>query len=89
MSELLYQFSRLYSNIGDKVCAVAKICGIIGLISAAAGVVFFPIAWITQDSVFYALAPALAVSGFGLLISSWPLYAFGQITNDIQSLKNK
>ena len=79
----------LYSNVGDKLCAIAKICGVIGVIAFIVGVVFVPLTIITGDDAFIILAAAFAGSGIGVLVSSWPLYAFGQVVRDVHAIRNK
>lgn len=79
--------NKLYKNIGNKVCKVAKLCGLIGVIGIIVGVILILVEII--DGGNYALIGTLVgASGFALIISSWPLYAFGQITNDIREIKN-
>ena len=77
---------NLYTNVGDKLCTVAKVCGFIGVVAAAIGLGATFLGIVVDDDLLYTGIPAL-VSGLLSLISSWPLYAFGQITNDIQEMK--
>ena len=76
----------LYKNIGDKVCKIAKFCGLIGVIGVVVGVILICINLVTWDDFIAGIAST--ISGLMLIISSWPLYAFGQITNDIREIKN-
>lgn len=57
------------------------VCGIIGVICAGIGF----LALVIADE--EALGFAAIVSGLLALISSWPLYAFGQITDDIHAMR--
>lgn len=78
---------NLYSNIGNKVCIVAKISGFIGLICAAIGLFCLVFWFFAYDDEFLILGSILSILGVVSLISSWPLYAFGQITNDIHAMR--
>ena len=73
---------KLYSNIGDKVCKVAMVCGCIGIVCAIIG--FFIWAGNSFDEIAGLI---LAAIGVFCLLSSWPLYAFGQITNDVHAMR--
>lgn len=70
----------MYDNIGSKLRTVAMVCGIIGVIGAGIGF----LALIAGGG---AVGFAAIVSGLLALISSWPLYAFGQITDDIHAMR--
>lgn len=71
----------MYDNIGSKLRTVAMVCGIIGVIGAGIGL----LALLSGGG---AIGLAAIVSGLLALISSWPLYAFGQITDDIHAMRN-
>ena len=76
----------LYKNIGDKVCKVAIFCGWLGVISIVIGLICL-LLWLDGDDVFMILGGAAICSGVLSIISSWPLYAFGQITNDVHAMR--
>ena len=78
---------KMYANIGDKVCKVAKFCGFIGIVVAVVGLVCLFIAIAESEDVLFIVGPVLAVLGIACLIGSWPLYAFGQITNDVHAMR--
>ena len=78
---------NLYSNIGNKVCTVAKVCGFIGVASFFIGLICFAIWFFAYEDAMLIFGPLLMVLGIVSLISSWPLYAFGQITNDIHAMR--
>ena len=79
-----------YSDVGNKICALAKICGILGIVVGVVGAILcIVLALITGGGEFIALAPAVAVSGIAAVISSWPLYAFGQLVQDIHTIRYK
>lgn len=79
-------FDKMYSNVGGKLRALAKICGVIGIICAAICVLA---ELITMFDEFNGI---VAVSGLvlGLLcvVSSWPLYAFGQLVDDVHAIRD-
>lgn len=75
---------KLYSNIGDKVCAVAKICGIIGIVLMLIGIY---VAIDSYNDIELIGGIATIVLGASSLIGSWPMYAFGQITNDVHAMR--
>lgn len=77
----------MYHNIGDKVCTLAKFCGLIGIIVAIAGVLCFCVAFETSEDVLFIVSPILIAVGIVCVIGSWPLYAFGQITNDVHEMR--
>ena len=74
-----------YKNIGKKLQSLAKFIGGLGLVCVALGIVcmLFGI----DDDEFLIIGLISAGSGFATLISSWPLYAFGQITDDIAAIR--
>ena len=76
---------KLYSNIGDKVCKVAQICGIIGVVCAVVGLICLLVFVFGYERLALIPGVVLAILGIASLISSWPLYAFGQITNDVHA----
>lgn len=78
---------KLYSNIGDKVCKVAIICGGIGIACTCIGILTTLIAFANGESDMLIVGPVAAVLGVICLISSWPLYAFGQVTNDVHAIR--
>ena len=79
--------NKLYSNIGNKVCAVAKVCGFIGVACTVIGLFCLVFWFSSSDDEFLVFGSFLSISGIVSLISSWPLYAFGQITNDIHAMR--
>lgn len=87
----LFSFTdRVYSDIGNKICALAKICGVLGLIVGVLGaVVLVLLTLILGDEEAIFLAPVVAVSGIAAVIASWPLYAFGQMVQDIHMIRYK
>jgi hypothetical protein len=81
------KMNGLYKNIGDKVCKVAKFCGVLSVIFVLLGLLFVIIGINDYDD--YLLFSGIATVAFGVVgvVASWPLYAFGQITNDIHAIR--
>lgn len=93
---------RFYNNVGGKLQMLAKIQGIICLViaglSAAAFVLgvagyaigeIFSAGAIIQVSRLALMIGAIgAPSGLLLAITTWPLYAYGQITADVRAIKD-
>ena len=84
-----FNVKRLYSNIGNKVCKVAKVCGAIGIVCAIIGLICLIIGLCVGEIAAIIAGASAAVLGIMSLISSWPLYAFGQITNDVHAIRSK
>lgn len=78
---------NLYSNIGDKVCKVAKVCGFIGLACTVIGALCLAIWYFAYEDAMLIVGPVLMILGLACLIGSWPMYAFGQITNDVHAMR--
>ncbi|MDE7262354.1 MAG: hypothetical protein K2N78_09930 [Oscillospiraceae bacterium] len=78
-------FDKMYSNIGGKLRTLAKVCGVIGIVCAVICVL------VEVLTVFDSFEGILAVSGLmlGLLcvVTSWPLYAFGQLVDDVHAIR--
>lgn len=79
----------MFNNIGNKVCGVAKFCGFLGLIAMIIGGLMLIFAIMDGEDFLLFTSPIVMASGLVCIISSWPLYAFGQITNDVREIKNK
>ena len=76
---------EFYTNIGDKLQMLAKVCGVIGLVGAAIGVLLMLLSGFDDEAIAAGLV--CIVSGIASLVSSWPLYAFGQLVNDVHSMR--
>lgn len=89
-----------YDDVGGKIQKLAKICGFIWLIVGAISAFFAALGLLIFLLQMIGLFdPYLDASGFifsGLIglaasllmaIGTWPLYAFGQITSDVRSMK--
>ena len=75
---------KLYSNIGNKVCKLAKICGVIGIVCIVIGLI---LALYYQSDLELIGGLVIIVLGVISLLGSWPMYAFGQITNDVHAMR--
>ena len=74
----------LYSNVGKKIKTLALITGLIGMLAVVVGLFLLLIG----DDLLI-VGPIIAGSGLVLWVSTWPLYAFGQITDDIHNNAGK
>ena len=71
---------KLYSNVGKKVQALAKFGGIVGIVSIVLGIILLFVETVA--------GVALGVLGLILVLGSLPMYAFGQITEDVHEMRN-
>ncbi len=71
----------MYSNIGGKIKLLAQIYGWLVLIGGLLAF-FILLGDYDFDEIFY--VPLLALTGFA---SSWPLYGFGQLIDDVREMK--
>lgn len=76
----------MFQNIGKKLCGLAKFLAVFGVLAVFAGVVC--LVWGLLDK------NALGLIGLGCIaggvveiIGTWPLYAFGQLTDDVHALR--
>ena len=77
--------NKLYSNVGGKLQVIAKICGIVGLVCAAIGLLLMLYSGFDDEMILAGVG--CMVTGISCIVSSWPLYAFGQLVNDVHSMK--
>ncbi len=86
VNEMKNFFDKMYSNVGRKLRTLAKVCGVIGIVCAAICVLAEVV------TMFDTFNGIMAVSGLmlGLLcvVSSWPLYAFGQLVDDVHAIRD-
>ena len=86
----------MYSEVGKKIMGLAKICGWICLIASVLTWLILITngyedwyggrTYITEDDVFGWAALIFGVLSF---ISSWPLYGFGQLIDDVHSMRKE
>ena len=80
---------KMYSNVGKKI---QKLSIIIGLVLLVAGVATCAImngmaSEIRDTDMIWAyIAPVIGVVGF---VSSWFMYAFGQLVDDVHAMREK
>jgi hypothetical protein len=79
----------LYSNVGEKICGIAKWTGKLALLDAAIGTVISVVTFLGGDEEWGLGGLLIAVGGITVLISTWPLYAFGKMSSDIRDIRNK
>ncbi|MBP3941529.1 MAG: hypothetical protein J6D00_08595 [Christensenellaceae bacterium] len=73
----------MYENIGKKIKGLAQVFGWLWLI---AGIIWAFIFWAGKQ----ALLGFIPLIGGGMMcISSWILYGFGQLVEDISAIRNK
>ena len=94
--------SNFYSDVGGSLQLLAKICGVLYLIMGILGVVAIVLGIIILLLQLFGLippsfdplsllmaGPAIIVSALILAVSTWPLYAFGQITADLHAIRKE
>ena len=81
-------FDNLYKNIGEKIKGWAKWVFIIGAISSIIGALGMLFSAEDEWMLIVGLL-ALVVGPLVAWVSSWLLYAFGQITDDLHAMRNK
>lgn len=94
--------SNFYSDVGGSLQLLAKICGVLYLIMGILGVVaivlgiiilllqLFGLILPSFDPLSLLMAGlAIIVSALILAVSTWPLYAFGQITADLHAIRKE
>ena len=79
----------MYSNIGEKIQKLAKICGIFGILCITGGLIFLVGLFLESEEWAWPIECGIILYGVLSFIGSWPLYAFGQITNDIHAMRTK
>lgn len=80
----------MYSNIGGKLRTLAGILGTIGILATGLGLLLVLISFGNGGGrALVTLVPGLVLGVIGLLeiVSTWPLYAFGQMVEDVHALR--
>lgn len=80
---------KLYSNIGKKLRTLAVVIGLIGALAFVIGVICLIAALSTGGDGEVVLAIALVVFSVISVVASWPIYAFGQVTDDVHDMRSK
>ena len=77
----------MYKNIGKKIMNLAKFLGWFGLIAGLGTSLFLLIPALDEEIEFWIfLIPFIA--GLLSVLSSWPLYGFGQLVDDVRIMKD-
>lgn len=77
-------FCMLYSNVGKKLCVLAQVCGILFI---SAGILFIlaeALGGGSYNGILFVTGILTAPLG---VISSWSLYAFGQLVDDLHAIR--
>ncbi len=78
---------EIYSNIGEKLCKLAKICGVFGIVCVAIGSIYLLYLFSIEEGWAWPSACGIILYGVISFIGSYFLYAFGQLTNDVHSIQ--
>ena len=73
----------MYNNIGGKIKAIAAIAGWICLILGIIACIIF---WVTDEDLILTGLVSL-IFGIAGLVSSWFLYGFGQLVDDVERIR--
>ncbi len=76
----------MYSNIGHKLRTVAKVIGMIGLFIMLTGAILILIS--NSEYFDVILGCRCLIIGLLLYISTFPMYAFGQLVDDVRQIKD-
>lgn len=75
------KMKKMYQNVGKKIMTLAKVCGWICLI---AGI----LSWFILLCIGYGYMSWIGLlSGILSFVSSWPLYGFGQMVDDVNAMR--
>ena len=74
----------MYKNVGKKIMVLAQVCGWTCLIAGSIAWLYFLGNDRSRDNYIGWICLAVAVVG---LISSWPLYGFGQLVDDVNAMR--
>jgi len=76
---------KLFSNIGSKLKGLAVVISIIGVLAVVVGIIIALIGAVDNADELVTVGLIVAGSGIMSWVSTWPLYTFGQITDDIHN----
>ena len=79
--------SLLYSNIGRKICLVAKLVCSLGVLAIIIGLGFVAWGLIDYEDEAFILGCAAAGGGLIFIISSFIIYAVGQLVDDVHAIR--
>lgn len=72
----------MYSNVGKKIMTLAKVLGWVFLIAG----LIITVGFVSEKREFLIVIIPL-ISGILLFISSWFLYGFGQLVDDVSAMR--
>lgn len=75
---------KLYGNIGGKLRILAMVCGALGIVCIAIGLFLELVTFF--DAFNGIVLVTCGVLGLACLLASWPLYAFGQLVDDVHKM---
>ncbi len=81
--------AKLYNNVGKVLMVVAKIIGVFGVLAVAGGIIAVIVILIAGSDYDMPIALGVLSGGITLFISSFPLYAFGQVADDVHFIREK
>ncbi len=76
----------MFNNIGNKLRGVAIFFAVVAVIALGAGVICLPFAIEDFEILIFAL-PCIG-GGVFMLIGAWPIYALGQVANDVRYIRD-
>lgn len=77
-------FDKLYGNVGVKLQVLAMVCGVLFLAAGALFILAELIGAGSYNGIFFVSGLLSAVLG---VISTWSLYAFGQLVEDVHAIR--
>ena len=89
MEKIKEIITKMYSNVGKIILVLAKIIGVVGVLAVAGGVIASIVILIADSTYDLPIAIGVLIGGIVLFISSFPLYAFGQIVDDVHYIREK
>lgn len=79
----------MYDKIGKKICVLAKVIGVIGLLAVVVGLIWTIIHLSDLYTYHDVIGIPLGILGAGFVnfISSWIVYGFGQLVDDVHRIR--
>lgn len=75
----------MYKNVGKKIMVLAQVCGWLLLVAGAIAWLYFLCNGYSRDDSIGWIYLLAGVVGF---VFSWPLYGFGQMVDDVHTMRN-
>ena len=76
----------MFQNIGKKLCGLAKFLAVFGVLAVIAGIGCVVWGILGRNAMAF-IGIGCIVGGIVEIIFPWPLYAFGQLTEDVHALR--